>query len=783
MLRDLELDVAEDDDYSLLDGSSSFASAPPPRPPPVLTRSRTRAQGTSSPVLMTPVRAGGGSRGGYVVGVSPSSGATSRAQMNSPIVVPAAKGTGKPQHCVFIDDAAMANVCFGLIGTGERFCMAKKIEGKTHCGVSAHAKGIRKKNKAKVVVDAFYVPGGIILARPTAKIDPMILKRDVPRKYLHQLETGKLTTTEWKNLIIDARTHVEDSGGEDDEDEEMEYDDEDEADSLLSGVNEGQYDEEDLQTGDIFEVDWEDSQTGEGGDWVPSMKSHRAAIDLLGSILNSSTRRHLACVKALNARADLGNQEGNETRKQVRRLLQMVHEHKNLADAVHAVLEADQVSSTRTLEELRNEMDKFAIDLQDFSTEARVTSESILKMIALIRQRAQARDDNMRARIVQMEAVIGGFPRPPSPSLMMHHQAITTTDVGDTPLGTATIGGTDTTITANMLFNLVRELQGKVDLLTERAKHTGIVFNGVAFNSESELSAWFARHNPSGAGRASMVDFQSIWAYAESDTLEASVWLSDLEKSRKMGFKGGRYEATYTHSMGMKYPAQFVGKEKITSTTTIKMLESNELWRGNGMGDGYKATLTKALEGAVERHRTYCNDQLPAGVVLEMALKTAERTLRFWHSFVAYLDEEYSMLTSFNLLPKHILLLLSNQVIQICDDISEFRCKAVTTDISNPLATSARFCWVTLQAHGCMEAYLKDRFRRHPGINSSFIRFLTRHMADQTAMGLSGTVTALTTRVKKLEDHSGTKITQEMYNKLDAKVEAIITANDLKRKK
>ena len=91
------------------------------------------------------------------------------------------------------------------------------------------------------------------------------------------------------------------------------------------------------------------------------------------------------------------------------------------------------------------------------------------------------------------------------------------------------------------------------------------------------------------------------------------------------------------------------------------------------------------------------------------------------------------MLTSFNLLPKHILLLLSNQVVQICDDISEFRCKAVTTNMSNPLATASRFCWVTLQAHGCMEAYLKDRFRRHPGINSSFIRFLTRHMADQMA--------------------------------------------------
>jgi hypothetical protein len=50
-------------------------------------------------------------------------------------------------------------------------------------------------------------------------------------------------------------------------------------------------------------------------------------------------------------------------------------------------------------------------------------------------------------------------------------------------------------------------------------------------------------------------------------------------------------------------------------------------------------------------------------------------------------------------------------------------------------------------------------------------------------MGLSGTVMALTTHVKKLEDYSGTKITQEMYHKLDANVEAIITANDLKRKK
>ena len=166
-----------------------------------------------------------------------------------------------------------------------------------------------------------------------------------------------------------------------------------------------------------------------------------------------------------------------------------------------------------------------------------------------------------------------------------------------------------------------------------------------------------------------------------------------------------------------------------------------------------------------------------------MALKTAEHTMLFWHSFVAYLDEEYLMLTSFNLLPKHILLLLSNHVVQICDDILDFRNKAVTTDISNQLASALRFGWVTLQAHGCMEAYLKDHFRHHPGINSLFICFLTRHMADQTSLGLKKAVNALTTRVKKVKETVGGKVMQEMYNRLDAKIETIINANDLKLKK
>jgi hypothetical protein len=136
---------------------------------------------------------------------------------------------------------------------------------------------------------------------------------------------------------------------------------------------------------EAFEIAWDCSisQVGREVDWVPTAQAHRAAIDLLGSVLNSSTRRHIACIKTLNARANLGSQDANDIRQQLRTLLTVVHEHKTLADSVNATLEAGHASA-EALEDLRGEMDTFANSLNDFSTEAKVTSEKILKMIVLI---------------------------------------------------------------------------------------------------------------------------------------------------------------------------------------------------------------------------------------------------------------------------------------------------------------------------------------------------------------------------------------------------------------
>ena len=195
------------------------------------------------------------------------------------------------------------------------------------------------------------------------------------------------------------------------------------------------------------------------------------------------------------------------------------------------------------------------------------------------------------------------------------------------------------------------------------------------------------------------------------------------------------------------------------------------------MGDGYKEHLTDMLQIAVQNHQQYCEDFLPDGDLKSMALKTADVSRLFWMSLVAYLNDKYSLLESFKLVAKHVLLLLSNQIVQICDDIFKYRSNASNVDLSNTGAVAARFAWVSLQAIGCMTGYLKEKFRHHQAINSTFVHFLTRHMADQLALRLKSTVDALNAEVKALKTKCAKKVGETVFNKLDSKVTQLVRLN------
>jgi hypothetical protein len=124
-------------------------------------------------------------------------------------------------------------------------------------------------------------------------------------------------------------------------------------------------------------------------------------------------------------------------------------------------------------------------------------------------------------------------------------------------------------------------------------------------------------------------------------------------------------------------------------------------------------------------------------------------------------------------------MLLSNQVIQICDDLFELRSTASGVDSSNKLAVATQYAWVTLQLLSVMESYLKNKFRHHPAISSTFVQFLTQNMAAklvEKACDKSGDVTgvaSLTTQVKALAADVKSRVTLDQLNKLDSKVDKL----------
>ena len=78
-----------------------------------------------------------------------------------------------------------------------------------------------------------------------------------------------------------------------------------------------------------------------------------------------------------------------------------------------------------------------------------------------------------------------------------------------------------------------------------------------------------------------------------------------------------------------------------------------------------------------------------------------------------------------------------------------------------------------------LSSSLKAKFKHHSAITGTFIRFITRQMAESSAAGLGAKVSVLETLVWELKNKSASK---DLVNKVDNKLESVIRANDLKKK-
>ena len=373
-----------------------------------------------------------------------------------------------------------------------------------------------------------------------------------------------------------------------------------------------------------------------------------------------------------------------------------------------------------------------------------------------------------------MEAMLN---EPDLMSTQGNHRAASKVD-GDTIFGQAQMGGHQVDLTMNSLYALVQNLDVQQKVLLDRTKSKGMIFKELAFASEEEFNRFYTEANVTGRGLAAFVDLVSIWCYTSPEQVSTPDWLQNLHRSMATGFATS-IETQYVNSMRNRYPVPFVGSaSSVSATQTLKMFDSVDEWRGHGIGDGTKDRLLQFLRLGINSHRTYVMDNVPQGPLRDHALKSAEYTLDFFQALVVHLDDEMNMLLSLQVPEKQIMLLLSNQVMQICEELFEIRQHAANVDTSNKVATASRFAWVTLLSLVKMDEYLKAKFKHHAAITGTFIRFITRQMAQASAAGLAAKITSLESSVRELKNKSASK---DVVNKIDNKLESVIRANDLKK--
>jgi hypothetical protein len=524
-------------------------------------------------------------------------------------------------------------------------------------------------------------------------------------------------------------------------------------------------------------------------EWGPSIRAHWTALELLRDAVSQAHHDWAEFKSSIEEKVSM------EVRAHLSILNWMIQDHGSIGDTMAKAV-ASGKALQKKIQEISNEMIIFCDELTSYAKAAKVSKTNLLGIISKVLDISWEGSRKADAHLEQVKLVLnqgwwrmrGQAPSAAavvSPGVAPSQGIVLTSSMrknainADTPLGSIHIGGSDTPLTMKTLFLMVCDLQAKVDLLTKRSKNTGVIFNRHAFASKLEFTVWYMGKNSSGDGLAAFVDVISIWSFGTTDQINSLQWLHKKHCSKAIGLNGRSYDMGYAFSMTSRYPTLFVrsNKKNITSTTTIKMLESFDAWRGNNIGNSTKERLEDTLQIAIKRHQQYCNNHLTNGELKTMALKTVDTTRIFWAALVAYINDEYAMLCLFNLLTKHIMLLLSNQVVQICNNVFEVRGNAGSVDLKNKGVTGARFAWVTLQALNCMAGYCWDKFKYHQAINGTFVRFLTRHMAGESSMGLKATFDKLEAKVKALEANSKNKVSQEVFNRLDSKLTNILHLN------
>ena len=184
---------------------------------------------------------------------------------------------------------------------------------------------------------------------------------------------------------------------------------------------------------------------------------------------------------------------------------------------------------------------------------------------------------------------------------------------------------------------------------------------------------------------------------------------------------------------------------------------------------------------AYEHARDYIRETLPSGKFHDMALFLAAESLNFIQALFNHMEDKITKLMGMGIDKEPVLILVSGQVIHVFESLFDVRQHAREMNKGPKIDVLVSVVWATLEAHQVMAEYMNLRFKYHPAINAAYVRFLTRQAGANSSAVLATRLNSLEGLVTKIKNDFESHVKNE-FKKLDSKVEALIRANDLKRK-
>jgi hypothetical protein len=182
--------------------------------------------------------------------------------------------------------------------------------------------------------------------------------------------------------------------------------------------------------------------------------------------------------------------------------------------------------------------------------------------------------------------------------------------------------------------------------------------------------------------------------------------------------------------------------------------KTSDGWKGVSGMDGCCQEIETSAATSTEIGRQWVADNLPSdGKLAPLALKMIDCLVEWIHNIHKHLDVEFIRLTQQHIADKEALILLSEEVIIMYTRIFAVWCQRMdfVANRANKIEYMVLCVWITCQVHWVMQGFIQGGLRENPAICRSFVRFLTKQMGGNVALGVGGQLKTLAETVATLK--------------------------------